>query len=86
MIISPSASTVHDGPRPPCAPTPPHVVYLAAHEHTIADQGAAVAAFIRDRRAARIARMRSILAHRRQQSDRSITPTRADDGREGLHV
>jgi hypothetical protein len=86
MIISPSAPTVHDGPRSSCALPTPHVVYLAAHEHTIADNTAAVAAFIHDRRAARIARMRSILEHRRQQSDRSITPTRADDGREGFHV
>jgi hypothetical protein len=65
MIISPSAPTVHDGgPRPPCAPAP-HVVYLAAHEHTIANFAADVAVFIRDRRAARIARRRSIPRRRR---------------------
>jgi hypothetical protein len=83
MILSAPAPTVHNGgPRSSCAPTP-HVAYLAAHGHTIADFAADVAGIIRDRRRARVARLRSILEHRRQRTDRSTTPTRADRGREG---
>jgi hypothetical protein len=62
MSLSPSAPTVHHGPRLRCAPTP---IVLGADEHTIPSFTADVIAFCRARARARVALRRRILEHRR---------------------